>query len=352
MFGIYRYLLANLVVLGHLFPAFIRDSPTPHYAVFGFYALSGFMMSYILNKNYGVTYNGIKDYLINRFLRIFPTYWVVIILAFFIIKIYPVPAQSLRSCLTIPDSILEWLQNIFIFGLGSTFGTSLATVRMAPPAWTLHIQLIFFLAMPLIVGNKKRTVVWAFLSIMFTLYTIYNHQPYPYRYLPVQAASLPYSLGALFYFVSEKIDGSKVKFNLYVLVIFLMAFFLNLIFAPDFGNPQDLPFYINLFLNIGIITLLSKIPRERIPVKIFLADKFLGDLSYPIFLIHWPIAVLISVIAFNGKAPTGFGEQCALFCFSLPAINLSAIIIYVCLEKRIQRIRERIRPQRDNLKMV
>jgi peptidoglycan/LPS O-acetylase OafA/YrhL len=131
-----------------------------------------------------------------------------------------------------------------------------------------------------------------------------------------------------------------------------MAFFLNLIFGPDFGNPHDLFFYINLFLNIGIITLLSKIPREIIPVKLFLADKFLGDLSYPIFLIHWPIAVLISVIAFNGKVPTGFGEQGALFCFSLPAINLSAIIIYVCLEKRIQRIRERIRPQRDNLKMV
>jgi peptidoglycan/LPS O-acetylase OafA/YrhL len=352
MFGIYRYLLANLVVLGHLFPAFIRSSPTPHYAVFGFYTLSGFLMCCILNKNYGATYKGIKDYLINRFLRIYPTYWAVIIAAFFIIKIYPVPAQSLRSCLTIPDSILEWLQNIFIFGLGSTFGTSLAAVRMAPPAWTLHIQLIFFLAMPLIVGSKKRTVAWALLSILITLYAVYTHQPYPYRYLPVQAASLPYSLGALFYFVSEKINHNKVKLNLYVLAIFIMAFFLNLIFGPDFSNPQDLPFYLNLFLNIGIIILLSKIPREIIPVKIFLADKFLGDLSYPIFLIHWPIAVLISVIAFNGKAPAGFAEQGALFCFSLPAINLSAVIIYFLLEKRTQRIRERIRPQRDNLKMA
>jgi peptidoglycan/LPS O-acetylase OafA/YrhL len=290
--------------------------------------------------------------LLNRFLRIFPTYWVVIIFAFFIIKMYPLPAQSLRPCLMIPDSILEWLQNIFIFGLGGTFETSLASVRMVPPAWTLHIELIFFMVMPLMVGNKKRTVIWALLSIVFTLYTVNTHLPYPYRYLPVQAASLPYSLGVLVYFVSEKIDGSNVKFNLGALIIFLIAFFANLILSPYLGNSQDLPFYISLFLNIGIIVLLSKIPREKVPLKIFLADKFLGDLSYPIFLIHWPIAVLISVIAFNGKAPTGFGEQGALFCFSLPAINVSAIIIYLLLEKRTQRIRERIRQQMDTLKMT
>ncbi|MEI6128176.1 MAG: acyltransferase, partial [Pseudomonadota bacterium] len=309
MFGMYRYSLATLVVAGHLFPALMRNALTPHYAVFGFYVLSGFLMSCILNNNYGFTFTGIKAYVINRFLRIFPTYWLVILLAFFIIKMYPVPAEALRPCLTMPDTILEWIQNIFILGLGSTFGTSLAEVRMSPPAWTLHIELLFFLAMPFIVGNKKRTAAWALLSIMLTSYALYNHQPYPYRYIPVQAASLPYSLGALLYFTCNTIDGRTLKFNLSCLVIFLIAFFLNLIFVPKFSNPQELPFYINLFLHIGIIAFLSKIPRDRIPTKIFLADKFLGDLSYPIFLIHWPIAVLVSVIAFNGKMPAGFSEQ-------------------------------------------
>jgi len=352
MFGIYRYILANIVVVGHLYPALIGDSLSPHYAVFGFYALSGFLMSCILNKNYGFTYNGIRAYLINRFLRIFPTYWIILILAFLIITIYPVPAQSLLGCLAIPDSILAWLQNIFIFGLGGTLGTSLAMVRMVPPAWTLHIELIFFLIMPLIVGNKKRTVVWALLSIFYAVYAIYTHQPYPCRYVPVQAASLPYSLGALFYFASEKIDGNQVKFNVYVLIILFIAFFLNLIFDSRFGNLNVVAFYINLFLTLGIIAFLSKIPREIIPVKIFAVDKFLGDLSYPIFLIHWPVAVVIGVFAFNGKVLNRFSEQGELFWFSLPVINLSAIMIYLLIEKRTQRIREKIRPKMNNFKIV
>ena len=47
------------------------------YAVFGFFALSGYLMTLIMQQNYGYTVRGIGGYALNRFLRIYPIYWVV-----------------------------------------------------------------------------------------------------------------------------------------------------------------------------------------------------------------------------------------------------------------------------------
>src|SRR6267154_1532992 len=48
-------------------------------AVQSFYIISGFYMGLILNEKY-VTANSYKLFISNRFLRIFPTYWIVLVL--------------------------------------------------------------------------------------------------------------------------------------------------------------------------------------------------------------------------------------------------------------------------------
>jgi peptidoglycan/LPS O-acetylase OafA/YrhL len=41
------------------------------YAVFGFYILSGYLMTLIMQKNYGYSRGGVARYAVNRFLRIY-----------------------------------------------------------------------------------------------------------------------------------------------------------------------------------------------------------------------------------------------------------------------------------------
>ena len=74
MFGTYRYCLAHLVVLTHL----ASWPGVGSYAVFGFYMLSGFLMSLILNERYGFSLQGLRGYAANRALRIYPPYLFVL----------------------------------------------------------------------------------------------------------------------------------------------------------------------------------------------------------------------------------------------------------------------------------
>ena len=72
MFGCFRYLLALLAVVGHVQHA---HAWAAHDAVFGFYTLSGFLMSRILHETYGLHSRGIARYFVNRALRLYPAYW-------------------------------------------------------------------------------------------------------------------------------------------------------------------------------------------------------------------------------------------------------------------------------------
>ena len=56
MFGAFRYLLALLVVLIHVWPGFMLW--TGVYAVFAFFALSGYLMALVLDRSYDATRAG------------------------------------------------------------------------------------------------------------------------------------------------------------------------------------------------------------------------------------------------------------------------------------------------------
>ncbi|MFT5239279.1 MAG: peptidoglycan/LPS O-acetylase OafA/YrhL [Candidatus Promineifilaceae bacterium] len=75
MFGTYRALLAFMVVALHLGGVPIIGP----YAVFGFYILSGYLMTTIMHTRYGYSPVGFLQYAVNRALRIYPAYWVSLI---------------------------------------------------------------------------------------------------------------------------------------------------------------------------------------------------------------------------------------------------------------------------------
>lgn len=76
MFGTYRTFLALIVVVHHL----ISIPIIGHYAVHGFFILSGYLMTFVMNVSYGYSLRGIRAFSINRFLRLYPSYWVVLLL--------------------------------------------------------------------------------------------------------------------------------------------------------------------------------------------------------------------------------------------------------------------------------
>jgi len=356
LFGTFRYLLSHLVVIHHISPGISAWSG--YYAVFGFYVLSGYLMTYILNRTYGFKMNGLTSYALNRVVRIYPIYWVALIIGLSTILAYPSTAKALNKVLIIPRSYSEWIYNLSIFGLAGSIKGGACKVRMIPPAWALHIELIFYLLIPVIGRNKRRAFSWLALSLVYTSYILFTNRHFWARYMPAASASLPFSAGTTVYYVlHETTIGARIKricnskkYGLVLLPCLSMAFIFNLFFAGILGHPKNLPFYISLFISILLVAFLAGIDHKKIPKALRRIDKFLGDLSYPIYLIHYQIAILMIVLLWKGVTPSRISDQREiLLLVTVVTTNAAAVILHMIVEKNTSRIRDKIRGVRIDL---
>ncbi|MBW2400492.1 MAG: acyltransferase [Deltaproteobacteria bacterium] len=234
MFGTFRYLLALLVVLIHVWPGFMLW--TGVYAVFAFYALSGYLMALVLDRSYEPTRAGTLRYFANRGLRIYPPYFAALVLAAVIGLMDPVTARNIGQ-IHPPENALEWLRNLFIFTLHLERAE---TNRLISLAWSVDIELWFYVAMGLGLGRGRyRIAIWFLLSLAYTVFMVAEGYPFPPRYSTIAAASLPYSLGALLY--SQQGHLRQFLSSRWHAPLAFALFFVNAVFSPSIGGIRSLP---------------------------------------------------------------------------------------------------------------
>ncbi|MEP3929140.1 acyltransferase family protein, partial [Rhodopirellula bahusiensis] len=193
MFGCYRTYLALMVFWGHL----LQLSGLGQYAVFGFYALSGYLMTTIMSRSYGYTRQGRTRYLINRFLRIYPVWWSSLTIAVIVLAIVGKErATMFHSSMYLPSDFTGWLQNIsLVFPSMKPIDCS---PRISPSIWALTVELFFYGLICLGISKTRRaTWLWFLLSCGYVLYTYWAELDFGSRYFPILAASLPFSIGSL-----------------------------------------------------------------------------------------------------------------------------------------------------------
>jgi len=83
MFGTYRLILASLVALSH-FGLIVAGFNPGQWSVLSFYVLSGFLMEHQFRK-LSITGNS-RAFYADRFLRVFPVYFAVLLLAAFFVR--------------------------------------------------------------------------------------------------------------------------------------------------------------------------------------------------------------------------------------------------------------------------
>src|ERR1700710_1254259 len=111
--GTWRLFLAFLVAVSHLWAGMI-DGPAA-YAVWGFFVLSGYLMTLVLTTRYGNTMSGLGQFALNRLLRIYPSFLVagalgiVTILRLGRLGIDP---AGLNPQFMLPQGTGEWLSNL------------------------------------------------------------------------------------------------------------------------------------------------------------------------------------------------------------------------------------------------
>lgn len=333
MFGTYRTLLALLVVAHHLggVPAVIAAN-----AVFGFYVLSGYLMTLIMHQNYGYTFYGVSKYALNRFLRIYPIYWVSIALsAIIIIFVGEQYSVNYHPSIYFPDNSSELLKNIFIF---FPFRES---PRLTPPAWALTVEIFFYICIGLGISKRKKFVLYWFLfSALYHMIINVARMDWDYKYTIIPAASLPFSTGAIIYHYKYEAQEFLKKIpnglHAYIPAILFSLILLNSIAGFLINQSNAWPFYTNYILNVFMIADLSE--RNALPFISKTFDKLVGDFSYPIYLIHYQVGLLVVVlmsflnIGLNRPSP-------ALLFISAPFIFMMAWLLTIAIEQPIEMLR-------------
>lgn len=306
------------------------------YAVFGFYILSGYLMTLIMQVSYGYSTSGFGRYALNRFLRIFPIYWVSLIFSFALIMFFGEAAtRDYHYAIYLPTNVTEFLTNVLliVFPRGEP--------RLTPPAWALTVEILFYVLIGFgLSKNRPVTLVWFVLSVGFHVAALYLKAGWDNRYFSIPAASMPFATGAMIYHYREclhemirRIPGGVSYFLPLLLVI---AIAVNWWMGLELGMSRDVFFYSNYILCAFMVVLLSG--ARELPFVSKKADQWLGDFSYPIYLFHYQIGFVVVVLgALFGR--TMDRPEPLLMVISLPLIFLWSWGVIVLLERPIELVR-------------
>jgi peptidoglycan/LPS O-acetylase OafA/YrhL len=335
MFGIYRFLLALNVVFYH-----VLDVPgIGPLAVYSFFVLSGFLMTMIMQQTYGYSVAGIRKYALNRFLRLFPTYWVLLALAIGLMFLVQLDyAASFHSKMILPATTGQWLANLFMFY--PEFNPVSYPVRISPATWALSIEIFFYIGIGLGLSvNKKLTIVWCVLSLILVI--LYNIEKghLVLSYGNVVSASLPFAIGSLLFHFKDNVTKLAtylgrlipLAFVFNIIVVLLCGYFLQdkfwLIFA--------LSTWTNLLFSSLMTIYLFNLDKNTYNQK---WDKELGDLSYPVYIIHWSGALFASwLLSTNGEKTIG------VFVLGLVITLFVSYFVNKYVSEYIEKVRQRIK---------
>jgi peptidoglycan/LPS O-acetylase OafA/YrhL len=283
MFGIYRYALASLVVLAHLWPGWLWAG---FYAVFSFYLLSGYLMTLVLNETYAFSTRGIARYFANRALRIYPTYFACAVLALGIYALIPVAVKTLILHYTVWGAPGEVLKNVVLFGL-----TVHTRPSWIPPAWTLGVELSFYVLMGLVLARHWTIgALWLLVSLGRLAYLLWT-PGLPFEHtLPLAAAALPFSIGSVLYHVRRRLPG----FAAWRTGAGALLYAGNVLLAGQlWADVWVHGFHASLALSTLVTASLLVADPAGAPPALRRIDRVLGDVSYPLYLCHWHVGAFV-----------------------------------------------------------
>ncbi|CAM8400738.1 COG1835 Predicted acyltransferases [Candidatus Methylopumilus universalis] len=282
--GSLRFFLAFLVAISHLWANMIHGPAA--YAVWCFFVLSGFLMTYILQNKYGKTTGGLKAFAYNRFLRIYPLYYLACIFGFFAILFsvkYNIQLTSINPQFKFPENLGDWLNNLLLLPI---FGGSGLFV---PVSGALSVEVMAYILMPLIAFSKRAALLGLLLAVALNFSHGINVESFPIRYSSFFTAYLTFCLGALICHFREFLS----KFN-FPIVSFSVWSIHCLVWVYYDKWPWTYGLYFSLILSSWLIISLYKIKSNKL-------DTLLGDLSYPIYLFHTVVAAFVGFFIGNSR---------------------------------------------------
>jgi len=323
--GVLRVILATAVVIVHSNSFFGFKFTGNIVSVELFFLISGFYMTMILTEKY-TGKGSYRLFISNRFLRIYPIYWVVLLLVIIALLLRFLffhswgglsPFIEYFHVLPLGTLFFQLVTNIVIFGQdvvlflginpsdGSMYFTKTYFIgnpisnrfMLLPQAWTLSLELMFYLVAPFLVRRSLKLIIGLIISSMAVRIITYywlgcNHEPWIYKFFPSEIAL--FLMGALAYRLYLFFRGKKYfnTTNQFLVTTAFLSIVIFYQFIPyNTGNNTHIinwTIYFLALLSIPFVFHLSKTSKY---------DKKIGELSYPIYISQALVFTSISPFA-------------------------------------------------------
>jgi peptidoglycan/LPS O-acetylase OafA/YrhL len=354
--GILRTLFAISVVFAHTdLSIFIGGK----YAVQLFYMISGFLISYVLVERKVYATN--LDFYINRYLRLYPVYFIIAILTLGMHGLRSVTGESInifKICEQVPTSactllmfsnttifLQDWLFFLAVKSTDLLFTTSylksdsvLVEGLWVPQSWTLGVELTFYFIAPFVLIRKWLMVTLLLGSLTLRGYLIIiglgTSDPWSYRFFPTELAL--FLLGSLAHQVAlplykKTLSSQQLESFSKIATYFLIALTLTYWMIPINFRIKTIALF-SIFLVLMPLAFVYQSNRDW--------DKWIGDLSYPIYICHMFILSIFTLGA------NWLGLSFDKIELSIGVVILSigfSIILKSFIEKPIDNLRNRFR---------
>lgn len=299
-----------------------------------FFVISGYLISKIVLSKLKENKFSLLQFYISRIKRIVPAYFFLLI-AIYISFLFIYLSADLGMFRKAYFWTFLFLSNNYFMNLDDYFG---ATSSENPflHTWTLAIEMQFYLLLPilLLLVRKIKILTWTLVTMIVVLigYSTYeiligNKSNMYYSLLSRSPEFLVGVLLSIMRLEENKIikEHSTLLTCLGLLGLGACIFFLH-DSSPFPGATSLLP-----CLSVGII-LIS--PNNFINVKILsqTALKYVGKISYSIYLWHWPIMAFYRY--HNNRYTFTFNESITIIFLTVVASLLS----YYVIEKKMRRL--------------
>lgn len=357
--GILRTILAIAVIVYHSYKIFGLRMCGGQVSVESFYIISGFYMALILNEKY-IGAGSYKKFILSRFYRIFPLYWIVLFCALIMSSIgylminnpyYLSHYISNYNCLSWLTVFYFVVENIIVFGQDILYFLRLDEhcqplftynvlsykhtgyqYLLVPQAWSISIECMFYLIAPFLVTKKIKwqiALVVLGLACKYFFDQYYNlcYDPWTYRFFPFELA----------FFIAGSLAYAFYKYIQYKAIPPMLGYSLLILCVSGVFMYDDIYIEEKLKNSLFYVFLLISLPFIFLAFKNNTIDRYIGELSFTIYISHH---IIVSV--YRGYF---FSHPEYLFYYGYTVV-LSTLVVSYLLQTTIVKAIESYRTKR------
>ncbi len=292
------------------------------YAVMFFYVISGFLITYTLTRNYKRDRSGVAAFYSNRFIRIFSLYWPMVILSFlFVASAWPEFVAA-----SLPDKFTA------IFLIGTDWRLAFASyptpywggsISGLHQAWTLGAELTFYLLAPFFIKSWKIGAVALIASFALRALFVFRYGTdlqEVWTYAFVGSTYGFFMLGHLACLFGRYLANGWLG------VALTVASFAVIHYGGSYASFDTPRFWVSVLLfSVAVPGLFEATKNVR-------WMNALGDLSYPLYLVHTLVLILFgpwllnSALSFRESLGALGAGYLSLVVFSVACVLAAALV--------------------------